>query len=87
MVCKANHWRLKDRAEIKSTPVESLQICEAGLPELVDGRGLIFELAGGLDHDIGAAGPLLISGLRQLLHERGGGDEADHAPPPLRRLM
>jgi len=40
---------VEDRAEIEPAPAESFEIGEVGLPELVDGCGLVFELIGGFD--------------------------------------
>ena len=38
-------------AEIEPTPTDNLQVSEVRLPKLIDGRGLIFELIGGLNYD------------------------------------
>ena len=36
------------------------EIGEVGLPKLVDGRGLVFELARRLDHDEGGTGDQIV---------------------------
>ena len=43
-------------AEIEPAPTDYLQVSEVCLPKLVNGRGLILELVGGLDHDESRAG-------------------------------
>ena len=35
---------VEDRAEIEPAPADDLEIGEVGLPKLVDGRRLVFEL-------------------------------------------
>jgi len=42
--------------EIVPAPPHDLEIGEVGLPELVGRRGLVFELFGRLDDDVGWAG-------------------------------
>jgi hypothetical protein len=40
---------VQDRAEIEPAPAQNLEVGKVSLPELVDGRGFVFELAHGLD--------------------------------------
>ena len=40
---------IKDRAEIKPTPANDLEIGEVRLPQLIDGRGFVFELVCSFD--------------------------------------
>ena len=47
---------VQDRAEIKLTPANDLEIGEVCLPKLVDSRSFVFELTGSFDHDEGWAG-------------------------------
>jgi len=47
---------IKDRAEIEPAPANDFEIGEVRLPQLIDGCGLVFELAGGLDDNEGRAG-------------------------------
>jgi len=47
---------VQGRAEIKPPPANDLEIGEVGLPQLIDGRGFVFELTGSLDDDKGWAG-------------------------------
>ena len=47
---------IQDRAEIKPAPANDLEVSEVRLPQLVDGRCLVFELIGRLDHDEGRTG-------------------------------
>ena len=42
---------VQDRAEIKPPPANDLEIGEVRLPQLIDGRGFVFELTGSLDDD------------------------------------
>ena len=51
---------IKDRAEIKPAPANDLEIGEVRLPQLVDGRGFVFELVGRLDHDEGRTGDQVV---------------------------
>ena len=41
--------------EIVPAPPRDLEVGEVGLPELVDGSGLVFELVRRLDNDVGRA--------------------------------
>ena len=47
---------VEDRAEIEPPPAQNFEISEVCLPQLVDGCGFVFELAGRFDHDEGRAG-------------------------------
>ena len=51
---------VQDRAEIEPPPADDLHIGEVGLPTLIDGCGLVFELAGRLDHNEGRAGDQVV---------------------------
>ena len=41
---------IKDCAEIEPAPTEDFDVCEVGLPKLIDGCRFVFELVGGLAH-------------------------------------
>jgi hypothetical protein len=47
---------VEDGRQIVPTPTSDLEVGEVGLPELVDGGGLVLELVRRLDHHIGGAG-------------------------------
>ena len=51
---------IEDCAEIEPAPADDLQIGEVGLPKLVDGRRLVFELAGRVNHDEGGTGDQIV---------------------------
>ena len=42
---------IQNCAQVKPTPAQNLEVGEVRLPKLIDGRGFIFELTCGLDHD------------------------------------
>ena len=58
---------VENRAEIEPTPAQYLDVGEVGLPKLIDRRGLVFELTGGLDHDEGWAGDQIMR-LQHAIH-------------------
>ena len=47
---------IQDCGQVKPAPTNDLQVGEVRLPKLVNGRSLILELVGGLDHDESRAG-------------------------------
>jgi len=47
---------VEDRAEREPAPPKHFDIGEVSLPKLVDGRRLVLELIGSLEHDEGRAG-------------------------------
>ncbi len=55
--------------EVVPTPADHLQIGEVRLPELVGCGGLVPELVGGFDHDVGRAGDQVL-GLEQAVDGR-----------------
>ena len=57
---RANHCQLIDRAEIKPAPAYDLEIGEVGLPQLIDGRRLGFELTGRFDHNESRTGDQIV---------------------------
>ena len=52
---------IQDRRQVHPTPADDLQVREVCLPHLVDGRGLVFELASSLDDDEGRTGDQVVS--------------------------
>ncbi len=48
------------RRQIHPAPADDLQVREVGLPHLIDGRGLVFELAGRLDDNEGRTGDQIV---------------------------
>jgi len=60
---------VENSAEIEPAPAENLDIGEVCLPELVNGRCLIFELTGRLDDDEGGPSDQIM-GLQHAVHCR-----------------
>ena len=51
---------VQHRGEIVPAPARDLEIGEVSLPELVGGRGLVLELLGRFDDDVGRAGNKIV---------------------------
>ena len=55
------------RGQVHPAPTDALQVREVGLPELLDGRGLVFELIGSLDDHESRAGDQIM-GLQKTVN-------------------
>ena len=51
---------IEDCAEIVQAPLDDLEVGEVGLPKLIDGRRLVFELVGRLNHNEGGTGDQIV---------------------------